>query len=316
MRPLRTRVSADTIGVLDSAIKEVKARAVNASRVDWPLATAQALASVVDGNSKHDALPGVQLILRSLADKHSWATVLDDRGRLTVNGQSVEYEPPRLRMRRLENGHAVGWLTLPRLGAVAGHETQDYARAIQSALRDAFAAGACGYVIDLSGHTGGNMWPGLDGLGPLLGDQTLVGSFKPGAFAWRISKDEIAGRLGPGDAAASEVLWRADLPIAPVAVLVGPSTASSGEAIAVALSGRANTEFFGRRTRGLATSTQAIELGDGLIAFIVVAVMADRDGKTFPAGIAPKTEDADDERAVARALAWLSSMPSCAGALH
>ena len=42
-------------------VGEVKTRAVYASRVDWPLATAQTLASVIDGRSRRDALPGVHV---------------------------------------------------------------------------------------------------------------------------------------------------------------------------------------------------------------------------------------------------------------
>ncbi len=314
MRWLRTRVATDTIEALDTAIREVKARAVYASRVDWPLATAQALASVIDGRSRRDAYPGVQIILRSLGDRHSWASVVDDQGRMTVNGQSVAYEAPRSRVQRLGNGRVVGWLEIPPLSAISGRETHLYSQAIHAGLDDAAKAGACGYVVDLSAHTGGNMWPGLDGLGPLFGDGAVVGSFKPGSFAWKIDQDAIGARIAASGLVDADGLWRPELPQAPVAVILGPRTASSGEAVAIAFSGRPHTRFFGHKSYGLATSNQTIDLGEGLVAFVVVGVMADRDGKTFPAGIAPETEDADGEEAAAHALAWLGATPECAPA--
>ena len=96
-----------------------------------------------------------------------------------------------------------------------------------------------------------------------------------------------------------------------MAVLLGPKTASSGEAIAVAFSGRPQTEFFGRRTGGFATSNQNVPLGDGMVAFVMTSEMADRHGRTFPKGLAPAVEDASDEDAGLRALAWLRTKAGC-----
>lgn len=298
IRALRAMVAAPTVDALDQSIREVKARAKRASQVDWPSTTAQALAAVIDGSTRRDALPGVQLVLRSLGDKHSWATVLDDEGRLTANGQVVSYRAPQSRLQALDGRRLVGWLTIPLLVATGGLEAQTYGDTIRAGLAQAVDAGACGFVIDLSGHAGGNMWPGLEGLGPLFGADAVVGAFKPGQ-SWRI------------DRTGSDKLWRDEVAQLPVAVVLGPGTMSSGEAIAVAFSGRPQTEFFGRKTRGLATSNQMVALGDGMVAFIMTSEMADRDGRTFPNGIAPPTEDASDEAAGTRALDWLRANASC-----
>ena len=301
IRRLRARVAAPTIEALDLAIREVKARVAYASRADWSLATAQALALVIDGGTRRDALPGVQLILKSLGDKHSWATVLDDQGRLTANGQEVPYRAPQSRLQTLGERHVAGWLTIPLLAATGGLEARRYADTIRTGLAQAIDAGACGFVIDLSGHEGGNMWPGLEGLGPLFGADAVVGSFRR-AQSWRIEKPS-----GGDDGR----LWRDAVAQLPVAVLLGPKTASSGEAIAVAFSGRPATAFFGRKTRGLATSNQMVPLGDGMVAFVMTSEMLDRHGQAFPDGIAPPVEDASDEAASTRALAWLGTQAGC-----
>lgn len=301
IRALRARVASPTVDALDAAIREVKARATYRSRVDWPLATAQALAAIVDGETRRDALPGVQLILKALGDRHSWATVLDAEGRLTANGKLVPYRAPQSRLQALDEQHLAGWLSIPLMAATGGPEAQQYAKSIRAGLAEALEAGACGFVVDLTAHSGGNMWPGLEGLGPLLGADAAVGAFKPGPV-WRIDK-----RAQDDDAQ----VWRDEVAQMPVAVLLGPETASSGEALAVAFSGRPHTEFFGAKTRGLATSTQMVPLGDGLVAFVVVAEMADRLGRTFPHGIVPLTEDATSEGAATRALQWLRGSLSC-----
>jgi hypothetical protein len=300
-RELRARVAAPTIETLDLAIREVKARAGYASRVDWPYVTAQALALVVDGHTRRDALPGVQLILKSLGDRHSWVTVLDEQGRLTANGKEVPYRAPQSRLQALDERHTVGWLTIPLLAATGGLEARTYADAIRAGLAQGIDAQVCGFVVDLSGHQGGNMWPGLEGLGPLFGADAVVGAFKR-AQSWRIEKP------AEGDDGR---LWSDKVAQLPVAVLVGPQTASSGEAIAVAFSGRPATEFFGRKTYGVATSNQMVALGDGMVAFVMTSEMLDRNGKAFPNGIVPPVEDASDEAASARALAWLGEQPGC-----
>ncbi|KQV53080.1 hypothetical protein ASC95_09965 [Pelomonas sp. Root1217] len=299
-RALRAMVATPTIDALDTALREVKARAKLASQVDWPFATAQALAAVIDGSTRRDALPGVQIILKALGDRHSWVTVLDEQGRLTANGQLVPYRAPQSRLQALSEQRVVGWLTIPLLAAMGGLEAQDYASAIQAGLAQGQDASACGFVVDLTGHEGGNMWPGLEGLGPLFGADAVVGAFKPGP-PWTIYKRETDGTG----------LWRDDVARLPVAVLLGPKTASSGEAIAVAFSGRPQTEFFGRRTGGFATSNQNVPLGDGMVAFVMTSEMADRHGRTFPKGLAPPVEDASDEDAGLRALAWLRTQAGC-----
>lgn len=301
LRALRARVAAPTLDALGQAIRETRTRAAYAARMDWPLATAQAVALVIDGSTRRDALPGVQLILKSLGDKHSWATVLDENGRLTANGEEVPYRAPQSRLQALDGGHAVGWLTIPLLVATGGLEARTYVDTIRAGLLHALNVGVCGFVVDLSEHQGGNMWPGLEGLGPLFGADVVVGSFRR-AQSWRIQKPTEGVDGG---------LWRDEVARLPVAVLVGPLTASSGEALAVAFSGRPETEFFGRKTRGLATSNQMIQLGDGLVAFVMTSEMLDRHGKAFPNGIVPPVEDASDAEASVRALAWLSAQAGC-----
>lgn len=298
IRALRAMAATPTIAALDKTIREVKVRAKRASNVDWPLTMAQAVAVVIDGSTRRDALPGVQLILGALGDKHSWATVLDDEGRLTANGQVVPYRAPQSQLQALDDRRVVGRLTIPLLAATGGLEAQNYADTIRAGLVQAIDAGACGFIVDLSAHAGGNMWPGLEGLGPLFGADAVVGAFKPGQ-SWRIDRK--------GD----DKLWRDEVAQLPVAVVLGPGTMSSGEALAVAFSGRPRTEFFGRKTRGLATSNQMVPLGDGMVAFIMTSEMADRDGRTFPNGIAPAVEDANDDAASTRALSWLRAQGGC-----
>ena len=67
---------------------------------------------------------------------------------------------------------AFGYIHVPQRGGSA----VSLADSLQTAIRTLKAAGACGWIVDLRDNGGGNMWPMLAGIGPLLGD-SLVGRF-------------------------------------------------------------------------------------------------------------------------------------------
>lgn len=109
----------------------------------------------------------------------------------------------------------------------------------------------CGWIVDLRQDSGGSMVPMLAGLRPLLGDESL-GGFRDAdgqvtSFAASNALDRTPPR-GP------------ELEHAAVAVLLGPHTASSGEVVAVAFRGRANTRSFGQPTAGGSTGNTGFAL--------------------------------------------------------
>ena len=133
-----------------------------------------------------------------------------------------------------------------------------------------------------------------EGLRPLLGDVEV------GAFRNR------AGELSqwkPGRIDACSP----DLADTRVAVLIGPGTASSGEAVAVAFKGRVETRFFGLTTAGLATSNQTIPLPDGSVLMLTTAVFVDRAGYAYPDGVSPDVPVNAAQDVIDIAADWLQS---------
>ena len=98
-----------------------------------------------------------------------------------------------------------------------------------------------GWIVDLRGDRGGNMWAMLGILKPLLGSGDL------GVFEDRTGQRSRPWRAeiqGSGQVQATGP----DLAHVPVAVLIGPQTASAGEAVAIAPKGRPQTRVFGHAT--------------------------------------------------------------------
>jgi C-terminal processing protease CtpA/Prc len=193
---------------------------------------------------------------------------------------------------------------------------QAYAETAQRVIADLEARGVQAWIVDLRRNPGGDMFPMIAGLGPLLGDGTCCYFIGPDG-----SRQPISYRRG--EASDGITVWvTVDdpytllQPAAPVAVLIGPLTASSGEFSALALRNRPLTRLFGQPTYGVPTGNETKELADGAMIFLTVCLGADRSGETFdgpilPDQVVPTNWSAFgevDDPAVAVAMAWIDTV--------
>jgi C-terminal processing protease CtpA/Prc len=192
-----------------------------------------------------------------------------------------------------------------------GNKATEFGTKVQRAIRHLDEEGACGWVVDLRSNHGGNMWPGLAGLGPLAGEG-MVGRFSAPAEetdSWWYR----GGKAGVGDRSRARIKGDAYPVIGdsePVAVLTSDRTASSGEALVLAFAGRDNSKRIGETTAGLATANANIRLSDGSWLILAIGMMEDRKGRQYPEGIPPDIEVMESE-ARERAVEWLSAMELC-----
>ncbi len=103
---------------------------------------------------------------------------------------------------------------------------------------------------------------------------------------------------------------------APIAVLTGPMTGSSGEAMVVAFRGRTNTRSFGQPTSGASSGNLGFQLSDGAAIALTISLFADRDGRVYGGRIEPDTLVEGDPTGVLdpvkeAATAWLKRRPAC-----
>jgi len=135
--------------------------------------------------------------------------------------------------------------------------------------------GVCGWVVDLWGHGGGNMLPGLGGLAPLVGEGVILQVIeRDEVMDWTIDNSAVSFGGGP----LLTFHEPTEFASTPVGVVVGPSTASSGEALALAFRGRSDSRLFGHFTSGFATSNRLFELSDGSYISLMTGLLADRTG--------------------------------------
>ena len=144
---------------------------------------------------------------------------------------------------------------------------------------------ACALVVDLSEQTGGNAWPPFIAMYPLFSDTNQ------GRWVDRDGKSTpFVSRASLETDAQSQAGGRSN-PLAPfgaggpLAVVVGPRTASAGEMLLVALLGEARVQTFGHTSYGLSTVNDTYMLSDGTLLMLTEMRYALGDGPVYRGGI-------------------------------
>jgi C-terminal processing protease CtpA/Prc len=205
---------------------------------------------------------------------------------------------------------SVAYLGVPGFGGGSPARLRAYAQDLRGRIERQHRASPCGWIVDLRGNGGGNMHPMIAGLEPFLGHQTL------GYTVERKSREAWSGlgyyeRIGERRPERLEP----DLTSAPVAVLVGSQTASSGEIVAIAFRGRAKARSYGTPTAGASSANLRVDLSDGSALFVTAALNADRTGKLIEGALVPDVRtapaDASPSTIPGAAIEWLESVGGC-----
>jgi len=181
----------------------------------------------------------------------------------------------------------IAYLHVPGFRGSPEYETR-YIDVLQEFIALLDDAAPIGWIVDLIDNGGGNMWPMLAGLGPLLSEGPL-GSFRfpmqpPAIWSYRAGQallDDVSL------AHATKGGYALRHPAKPIALLSNERTASSGEAVLIAFVGRPNTCRFGITTRGLTTANDQFPLPDGATLFLTVGIFADRFGHVYGQALEP-----------------------------
>jgi carboxyl-terminal processing protease len=290
---------------LAAALSLMERNALHRNQVDW-----RALRLVCNHRAAGASVPAdtydtIRWALMQLEDRHSFFAP-PERGDAAVAAGEWEGEVS------LPVGEWIGdriaCLRVPGFRGSPRHATQ-YADTLQTAIAEMDASDPVGWMIDLTENWGGDMWPMLAGLGPLLGEGEL-GSFVfpdelPAHWIYRTGGAflrDVAFARTSGDG------HRLRANAAPIAVLVTDRTASSGEAVLIAFVGRPNARSFGAGTRGLTTANEGFSLPDGATVMLTVGTYADRLGRVYGHAIEPDQRVQGGIREIeARAAAWIES---------
>lgn len=247
-----------------------------------------------------DLYPRIRMALLLLDDHHSFYRSPDSTYIYSPSlGPCTDPMPPAV-----EVTDDIGYVKVGSFSGRGPAETA-FAQRIQDAVRAADHGNLAGWIVDLRDNGGGNMWPMIAGLGPILGEGAAGAFVDPdGGITWWGYQDTAAIYNGSPLVSVTPPyrLLRAD---PRVAVLTNCGIKSSGEAAVIAFRARRNARSFGTATYGLSTANEEFALTGGGTLVLCVSTMADRTGRTYGTAVAPDEVIADPLETVRRAIEWL-----------
>jgi carboxyl-terminal processing protease len=314
--------SPPAVRYLDAALALMREHALRRADVDWLSLRAEALEHARGAATAGEAHLAVRFAVRELGDRHSYLqSAAATRALATTAVSNARTGSPLAAPRGQRLGDSVAYVNVPGFAGGTPLQQVEFAEQVKNTIQATDGTDVCGWVVDLRQNTGGNLWPMLAGVGPLLGEGELAASVYPDGR--RVPVWHRDGQAGFGD--YTQLRVRAPYRLAgssvPVAVLLGPATASSAEVLAVAFRSRAATRSFGAPTRGLSAGNRTFALADGAALVLTVAATSDNAGHVYAGPIVPDEAVARSEQpsgaesaadaVLAAAVAWLEAGDSC-----
>lgn len=309
------QTSGAAISYLNHALDVMQQNSLHRKSIDWPKLRPEAVDQATGAQSPADTYEAIRFALQKLGDHHSFLQLSspalqakDKEARerrhdvKSPSGPGEKWPPSPYIDRRNPSGSIqeiagtrIASIVVPGLFNPDDGQMHVYADELGKTIAKLAAKRPTGWIIDLRGNLGGNMWPMLAGIGTLEGTG-ILGSYidaDNNKDTWFYDTDGSGAHLHTGG--RTILCWIPSQPISfktpqIVAVLIDHGTASSGEAIAVSFQGRPLSRSFGRPTHGQTTSNDGFMLEDGANLVLTTSVEADRTGKLYPDGVNPDVE--------------------------
>jgi carboxyl-terminal processing protease len=273
---------------------------VRRDSIDWVAFRADVYAEGAQATTYDQTYPAIQLALQRLEDNHSWFQKPDGSYLTyprTLNCLGTLVPTPT------DIPADIGYVRIDRFsGSDAAADT--YMNEIRAQMEAMDSDELVGWVVDLRGNGGGNMWPMLAALHPFLDGST--GFFVDPDSVW--NEWWVHDGVSFLDQVPLYTVPTMFIPRATdgrVAVLTDVRVASSGEATAIAFRGRPNTRSFGTATCGVSTGIVAGSVGNGFVLGLATVWMADRDSTIYGGKLQPDEEITDAAATFARAIEWI-----------
>lgn len=324
-------ISSEAKIYLENALDIMQKNSLLKKEIDWETIRRETFEKAGNAQETIETWDAIRFALKSLGDNHSFLQLNKEltekenkrRSTETLNEKKTEAKlPSPYAVRRNFEGmlHKSGNCVIPRI-VVPLYSLQkgdDFATKINQFIAEADTQNPCGWIIDLRGNLGGNVFPMLAGIGALLDEGNVSYSLDAdGGKTFYFYKNGQSGLIEPDGkeifvtkigGAAYKIKKRV-----PIAVLIDKGTASSGEGIAIAFRGKSDTRFFGTHTYGVSTANDGFLLSDGANIVLTVGVGADKNGKIYMHGIEPdevipngeKEFSANEDPVIHAALGWI-----------
>lgn len=304
--------------LLDETLSFMEKNYYRRAQVSWPGLAADAKARLREAASCEEAYACIGWCFHQLKEPHTFimpparaARYSGGASDLERSGQAI---PDLSELVGEIKGEwlqdSIAYLTIPWVSTTDSLVCLRIADSLQSVIARLDSRNISHWIIDLRKNSGGNCWPMLAGIGPLLGDG-VYGYFVSGSSRIPITyRDGSAFQGKHVLCRVSNRGYRTQSDRKSIVVLTGRKTVSAGEIVALAFKGRAQVCLIGEPTAGLTTANATYSLSDRSLLVLTVCQEADHMGRICEGSIQPDKLVAVERPAVGdaareAALAWL-----------
>lgn len=301
--------------ILEDALDLMQKSSLGKPAISWDSLRANARQQLITASTGKDAYPVINWCATQAKLNHSFMMSRTNAS-VYANDSAALKRKPALRevTGRIWADNAaegIGYISIPCISTTDPGYCQLLADSLQCLIRKLSDRGAINWIVDLRDNKGGNCWPMLAGMGPLLGNGIC------GWFVWPDKKSSIryeGGTAFHNQTAMCTVRSAFLLPDEKkknIVVLTGPNTSSAGEILALAFRGISNVRFMGEPTAGLTTGNATYTMIDGSVLVLSVCREADRNGNLLEGKLQPDdkiTPSRTEDAARLAAVMWLQSL--------
>jgi len=286
---------------VDDAV-EILDRGLYANTPEWAAAVERIVPQLYEKETAAETFYGLSELAEVAGGRHTFL-MSPGSAALTASQYGADAGFP---VPTVATTEGVSTVVLPTFGGQQQAAIDRYQDAGIDALRSAAPETTCGWIVDVRGNGGGNAYPMLSSIAPLLRDGHVLGfRDRDGDTAWVDVENGNIRAPAEYDIQSAVADFTLDQP---VAILTGPMSASAAETVVVALAGQADTQRVGEPTAGYTTANEAHELSDGAVLALTIAYYVDRDGNVYDGPISPDiSHDSTSATALDAATAWVRS---------
>ncbi|MDB5252015.1 MAG: Peptidase family [Flaviaesturariibacter sp.] len=311
---------------IDSALYLMRTKSLNGRKLNWNQVRDSAYRKAATAKTYREAFPAIAYAFQQLKDYHGVVAGEDTFYRypppvnfdkvLSAGIKKEFLKGPRIVTAFVHNSFA--YLRIPGMNVTRQEDIDARANKLRDSLCTLLERHPKGIIVDLRMNTGGNSAPMISGISPLFHLSLLgYGVDRNGKFleAVKLKDGVLLDEHGNKMAAVKNSCSAAET--IPIAVLIGPSTVSSGEILAVYLKQQPNVRLFGEPTPGFCNATEGFTFMNGA-GYLLLSVnrIADAHRHVYQdlvvrPDVYQKNEDNYDDllsdATVTAALKWLST---------
>jgi C-terminal processing protease CtpA/Prc len=194
---------------------------------------------------------------------------------------------------------SIAYLTIPWVSTTDSLICMRIADSLQELIARLDTRGISKWIIDLRKNTGGNCWPMLAGIGPLLGNGICGYFVSSGEKIPIMYRDGAALQGRHVRCRVSSGCYETRHASKSIVVLTGRKTVSAGEIVALAFKGKEQAALYGEPTAGLTTANATYTLSDHSMLVLTVCQEADHTGRICEGSIVPDKIIFSDNRGAA-----------------